>query len=81
MAKNKENVFNRHLKDYEESYFEHLLFSLTICVWLVIASLTLLVHALFPFCFIEKATRHIKKINQIMQIRSNKAKRRSKKKN
>ena len=77
----KENIFNRHLREYEEGYFEHFIFSVTISIWLIIASFTLFLHAILPFCFIEKTTRHIKKINQIMQIRVNKAKRRSKKKN
>lgn len=81
MAKNKGNIFNKHLKEYEEGYFEHLLFSVTISVWLTVAAFTLLLHSIFPFFFIEKSSRHVKKINQIMQIRLNKAKRRSKRKN
>lgn len=80
MADKKDNVFNKHLRDIDEGYFEHLLFSITISVWLIIAAVTLFIHGLLPFAFVEKATRHVKKINQVMQIRINKAKRRAKKK-
>jgi len=80
MTSKKKTMVNNHLKDCEEGYFEHLLFSLTISVWLIIAALTLAIHAIFPFIFIEKTTRHVKKINQVMQIRISKAKKRTKKK-
>lgn len=72
----KESVFTQHLKDCEENYFEHLLFSTTISIWLLWAAITLFLHGLFPFLFIEKPTRHVRKINQVLQIRISRAKKR-----
>ena len=40
-----------HLKDIGESYFEHMGFSLKICVLLGVLSYAALIHAIFPFCF------------------------------
>lgn len=76
---NKEGIFTKHLREYDEGYFEHFLFSLTISIWLLLAAATLFLHAIFPFLFVEKTTRHIKKINQVMQIRLNKAAKRQNK--
>lgn len=69
----KSNFLNRHLNDCSESYLEHLLFSLAITFWLFIAVLTLFIHSFLPFLFEKKSSRHVKKINQIMQIRLSKS--------
>lgn len=65
----KVTFFNRHLYENGESYFEHLIFALSMFLWLMLAGITLLCHAIFPFFFAVKASEHIKKINQIMQKR------------
>lgn len=61
---------NRHLKDSKETYFEHFIFSFTAALWLILAGITLAVHSIFPFAFIAKTSRHVKKINRVMQKRS-----------
>ncbi len=60
----------QHLKDSNENYFEHFLYTFSIGMWLVGTGLILLCHALMPFLFVMKSSKNIKKINQIMQKRA-----------
>ncbi len=63
------NFFNRHLTETGENYFEHFLFAFSTAMWLLYAALILLVHAIMPFFFTVSASKHIRRINQIMQKR------------
>jgi len=66
---NKVNFFNRHLTETGEGFFEHFAFASLTAAWLALASLILLIHAFFPFLFTVNASKHVKKINQVMQKR------------
>mgnify|MGYP001563934746 CR=1 FL=1 len=63
------NFFNRHLTETGESYLEHFLFAFTTAMWLFMASLILCCHAIFPPIFTVTTSKHVKKINQVMQKR------------
>ena len=64
------NHFNRHLIETGEGYFEHFLFAFTTGMWLAMASLILICHAFLPFIFTVNASKHVKKINEVMQKRT-----------
>lgn len=65
----KTNFLNRHLYDSGETYFEHFIFSFTAALWIILAGITLAVHAIFPFAFVSRTSKHVHKINKIMQKR------------
>ncbi|OFW81355.1 MAG: hypothetical protein A2887_00980 [Alphaproteobacteria bacterium RIFCSPLOWO2_01_FULL_40_26] len=65
----KTNFLNRHLIETGENYFEHFLFAFTTALWLIMTGLILLCHAIFPFIFTISASKHVKKINLVMQRR------------
>ena len=60
---------NFHLKETGENYFEHFLFAVTTALWLFLAGTILLCHSLFPFIFTVTTSKHVKKINEVMQKR------------
>lgn len=66
----KVNFFNRHLLETGENYFEHFLFAFTTAMWLLMLGTILLCHTFFPFIFTTTTSRHVKKINEVMQKRS-----------
>ena len=45
----KMNFFTKHLKEINESYFEHMKCALTISVKMQISAYAQLLHAVFPF--------------------------------
>lgn len=65
----KGNLFNRHLNETGENYFEHFLFGFTTAMWLTMAGIILFLHSIFPFIFPTTASKHVKKINEVMQKR------------
>lgn len=65
----KPNFLTRHLKETGENYFEHFLFGFATAMWLALASLILFIHSFFPFIFTISASKHVKKINEVMQKR------------
>lgn len=66
----KTNYFNRHLIETGENYLEHFVFTFVTSLWLLLAGLILLCHSIFPFIFTIKASKHVKKINEVMQKRT-----------
>ncbi len=68
----KTNFFNRHLCETKENYLEHFLFTFSLSLWLLVAGITLLIHSFIPFAFVHNTSKHIKKINDVMQKRLNK---------
>ena len=58
-----------HLKDTGESYFEHMGFSLKIFVILGALSYAAVVHAIFPFCFVNTVTTKLNNIVSAMEER------------
>lgn len=65
----KTNFLNRHLTETGENFFEHFLFAFTTSLWLGLASLILLAHSIFPFLFTTTTSKHVRKINEVMQKR------------
>jgi hypothetical protein len=68
----KSNFFKKHLDETGESYFEHLLFTFMMSLWLLLTSVILLLHSIFPFILAFNTSKHVSKINQVMQKRSGK---------
>jgi hypothetical protein len=62
-------LFQSHLRETGENYFEHFLFAFTTSMWLFLASIILLSHAIFPNIFTTTTSSHVKKINEVMQKR------------
>jgi hypothetical protein len=65
----KSNLFNHHLRETNENYFEHFTFVFGIGVWIVLAGLILIIHAIIPFILTKAASTSIKKINEVLQKR------------
>ncbi len=65
----KNGFFRSHLNETGESYLEHFLFTFSIALWLICTGLIHLIHSLFPFIMSTSASRHIKKINLVLQKR------------
>lgn len=65
----KTNFLDRHLTETGENYFEHFLFAFTTSMWLALASFILCCHAIFPFIFTTSTSKHVKRINVVMQKR------------
>ena len=56
------NRLNNHLKEINESYFEHMIHALKASLKLSIASKACFIHAIAPFLFEKTATNLCKKI-------------------
>ena len=65
----KVNFLNKHLVEAGEDYLEHFVFASTTALWICMASLILITHAIFPFIFTTTTSANIKKINERMQKR------------
>ena len=63
------NFFNKHLVEAGEGYLEHFIFASVTSLWIVMASVILMLHAIFPFIFTTTTSANIKKINERMQKR------------
>lgn len=64
------NFFNKHLVEAEEGYLEHFIFAAVTALWILMAAITLILHAIFPFIFTTTTSANIKKINERMQKRA-----------
>ena len=64
------NIFTKHLNEIGETYVQHmgnaLKFSFTFLQLAVIA----FIHGVLPFCFVNTGSRKVKKLNDLMQSRS-----------
>jgi hypothetical protein len=58
----KKHIFNTHLHQVEEGYFEHMRHSLGFAIRLLSASVALMIHALLPFLFKEFGSNQIAKV-------------------
>ncbi len=65
----KVNFLNKHLVEAGEDYLEHFIFASVTSLWIVMASVILMLHAIFPFIFTTTTSANIKKINERMQKR------------
>ena len=65
----KTNFFNRHLTETGENYIEHFIFAAGTALWIAMASVILMAHAILPCIFTTTTSANIKKINERMQKR------------
>ena len=66
------NIFTKHPKEVDETYFEHMCCAFKFHYTLLRLSLCALVHAIFPFLCVTTASEGIKKLNDCMQDRRKK---------
>lgn len=62
MVSTMKNWFTEHPKSVNETYYQHLWFSLTSAIRLIFAGIAAIVHAFFPFLFISTASKIVAKI-------------------
>ena len=65
----KHNPITQHLHDANESYFEHMAFTLRVSALLTFAGLAVLIHGLCPCVFTHTGSRTIEKLNAELQQR------------
>ena len=63
------NLFTKHPKSVDETYFEHMKCAFKFFYTLLGLSIAALVHAIFPFLFQTTASRGVKKLNDCMKDR------------
>ena len=63
-------LFTKHLKEIDESYFEHFSHALYFCFSCFYAGLALFIHSFLPFLFITTGGSTITKLFGIMSIRA-----------
>jgi len=65
------NIFTNHPNKVGETYFEHFLKAFGFGIKLMLISLRVFIHAIFPWCFEQSTSDRIKKLNDILQDRKN----------
>ena len=60
---------DKHLKDVDETYFEHMYHAITYAFTFAVLTITTLIHAMLPFLFVETASRKIREINKHIESR------------
>ena len=60
---------NKHLKDVDETYFEHMYHALTYAFTFAILTCTTLVHSILPFLFVETGSKKIRSLHNHMHNR------------
>lgn len=63
------NLFTQHPNSVGETYFEHLKIAGKSGVKLFWAGIACMLHAVFPFLFIDTASKTIKEIHQKITVR------------
>ena len=67
------NNFKHHPNSVGETYFEHFLKAFGFGIKLMLISLRVFIHAIFPWCFENSASDRINKLNNILQSRKSSA--------
>ena len=65
------NLFTKHPKSVDETYFEHMRCAMKFHCTLLKLSFAALVHGIFPFWFEHTASNGIKELNDCMKKRNN----------
>jgi len=68
-------AFTEHPEATDETYFEHLWFTLSMSFRFFITTLVILIHGIFPFLMVRTASIQIEAIYRIMKSRIPKARR------
>ena len=69
MSKDVIPKLNKHLKDVDETYFEHMYHALTYAFTFAVLTITTLIHAILPFTFVETGSRKVREINKHIESR------------
>ena len=72
MDKSKDVMFpklSKHLRDVDETYFEHMGNALYYTLTFALLTVTTLIHSVLPFLFVETASRKIREINKHIHSR------------
>ncbi|MHB1947704.1 MAG: DUF6356 family protein [Gammaproteobacteria bacterium] len=64
---------SRHLKEVNESYFEHMLYATKYGIKMIFAGLTCIIHGLFPDIFVTTASQTMESIKNEINERKQKA--------
>ena len=59
-------LFNKHPNSVGETYSQHLLFTIKKSILLIVLSIVLLIHGIFPFIFKTYVGDRLKKLNENM---------------
>jgi len=62
-------MLNKHLKDVNETYFEHMYHALCYTLTFALLTVTALIHAILPFLFVETGSNIISNLHKKMQTR------------
>ena len=60
---------NKHLKDVNETYFEHMYHALGYTLTFLLLTVTTLIHSILPFLFVETGSKKIQELNKHIQNR------------
>ncbi len=67
-------VFTQHLREVNETYFQHFGMAIRFAGWMFVGALVCLVHAILPFVFERTGSRIVKNLNfRMVEARSAKA--------
>ena len=64
------NIFTEHLNEIDETYVQHMGNALKFSFTFLQLTVIVFVHAILPFCFVNTGSRKVKKLNDLMQGRS-----------
>ncbi|QQG37204.1 MAG: hypothetical protein HYS17_05435 [Micavibrio aeruginosavorus] len=64
-----ESFFTKHLHDANESYIEHLVFTIKAGSTLIAAGVIVMIHGLFPFVFTHTGSNMICRLTDEMKTR------------
>ncbi len=63
-------AFTWHPQETGETYLVHLWFTVKTSLMLLMLSLVILIHGIFPFWFLRTTSNRIEKLYQVMQARA-----------
>ena len=64
-------VFTQHLREVNETYFQHFGMAIRFAGWMFVGALVCLVHAIFPFVFERTGSGIVKNLNfRMVEARS-----------
>ena len=67
------NIFKDHPSKVGETYFEHFLKAFGFGIKLILISIRVCIHAIFPWCFEHSASDRVSKLHDVLQNRKKSA--------
>ena len=65
------NIFNSHLNEVRETYFQHFLKAFNFGIKLIFIAARAFIHASLPWCYEHSVSEQISKLNDTLQARKN----------